>query len=84
LAFYAFGGVYLTSVIATGAAKVGMYIELVIIVVYCAYMLAAHAYGVSLPVFWLTEPLYFSTMAFLSWLYLRSGHWRRYLQPKSE
>mgnify|MGYP005841951449 CR=1 FL=1 len=82
LALYSFGGVFLYSVIATGAAKVGMYIEITIIALYCAYMVVAHAMAVSLPVFWITEPIYFGTMALLAWAYLRSRKWERYLTPK--
>ncbi|MCS7087003.1 MAG: hypothetical protein NZ534_13095, partial [Bacteroidia bacterium] len=78
VALYSLGGVFLYAVVAAGAAKIGMYIEIVITAVYCAYMLAAHAADVSLPVFWFTEPIYFSCMAILSWAYLKSGRWKAY------
>jgi multidrug resistance protein, MATE family len=64
--------VYLNGVIGSGKSKNAFYIEVVAIIIYCVYIYTIlEVFHLSLPIAWLSEFLYWSTLLSLSYWYLR-------------
>lgn len=69
--------VWLNAVTGTGNTKVNLLVEVVAILVYFVYIYFIMAYW-KLPFVWVwsAELLYWSILFVLSFLYMRSGHWK--------
>ncbi|MDQ3276939.1 MAG: MATE family efflux transporter, partial [Bacteroidota bacterium] len=70
--------VWLNAVTGTGKSKITFLIELAAIVLYCAYVYVVLAVK-RLPITWgwSSELIYWSIMLLLSFLYIRSGRWKK-------
>ncbi len=79
---YAFTGVMLSTIQGSGKTKVAFRIELVAVTI---YMIAAATITLIWPqpiwIIWRVELVYFLSIGFGSWLYLRKGTWRLESQP---
>lgn len=78
LLLYAFGGVLLNTVNATGATRVAFVIEVATLVLFLSYLMLFPYRTENMVHAWLGESVYMGSMLIFSLLYLRSGHWRRY------
>jgi MATE family multidrug resistance protein len=72
------GTVWLNSIVGTGNSVITLRIELIAIVVYCLYCYVVLEH-LNLPIVygWMSEWIYWFMMLGLSFLYMRSGKWRR-------
>ncbi len=69
--------VWLNAVTGTGNSRVTFLIELITIILYCIYVyVVLEAYHLSITYGWMSEWLYWLSLFFLSWLYMRSGKWK--------
>jgi putative MATE family efflux protein len=72
-----FSVVWLNAVTGSGNSRVTFLVELITIVLYCIYVyLTLEYYNLSITWGWMSEWLYWISIFFLSWLYMRSGKWR--------
>ncbi len=70
--------VWLNSVTGTGNTRVNLLIEIVAIIIYCIYIwLVLDVWKLSLVWAWTSELLYWASLFILSFLYIRSGKWRK-------
>jgi len=76
--FMAFGSVWINSVTGTGNSRVTFLIEAAVIVLYCIYVyLVLEKYKLSITWGWISEWLYWISIFTFSWLYIRSGKWKK-------
>jgi len=72
-----FSVIWVNAVTGTGNSRVTFLIELVTIVLYCIYVwLTLEKYFLSITIGWMSEWLYWLSMFFFAWLYMRSGKWK--------
>jgi multidrug resistance protein, MATE family len=72
-----FSVVWLNAVTGSGNSRVTFIVELITIVLYCIYVyLTLEYYNLSITWGWISEWLYWISIFFLSWLYMRSGKWK--------
>ena len=77
LVLMSFSTVWLNAVTGTGNTRINLMIEFVTIVFYCIYVyLTLEYWNLSLMVGWLSEWLYWLSLFFLSFAYIRSGAWK--------
>lgn len=77
MVFMSFSVVWLNAVTGTGNSRYTLLIELVTIVLYCIYVyLILETYNLPILYGWMAEWLYWLSIFFLSWLYMRSGKWK--------
>ena len=77
LVFASAGTVWVNAVIGTGNSKITFLIEVISIIVYCAYVyVVLEVLKLSITVGWASELLYWSILFFLSYFYIRSGKWK--------
>jgi multidrug resistance protein, MATE family len=70
--------VWLNAVTGTGNTRVNLFIEIVAIIIYCIYIwLVLDVWKLSLVWAWSSELLYWASLFTLSFLYIRSGRWRK-------
>jgi putative MATE family efflux protein len=70
--------VWLNAVTGTGNTKINLYIEIVAITLYSLYIwLALRVWNLSLVWAWASELIYWVVLFTLSFLYIRSGHWKK-------
>jgi len=70
--------VWLNAVTGTGNTRMNLFIELVAISLYSAYVwLALKVWDLSLVWAWASELLYWTVLFILSFLYIRSGKWKK-------
>jgi putative MATE family efflux protein len=74
---FSISSILLSAVSGTGATKVTMIIEFIIITLYLSYLYLLTRLNVSIAVFWTGEILYWLTMGIMSFLYLRSNRWKK-------
>ncbi len=73
----AFAVVWVNAVTGTGNSRITFLIELITIVLYCIYVyLVLEKFSLSLTIGWMSEWLYWCSMFFFAWLYMRSGRWK--------
>jgi len=71
------GTIWLNAVTGTGNTRVNLMIELVTIVVYCAYVfLVLEYWNLSIGWGWVSEWVYWISMFSMAFFYMRSGKWR--------
>ena len=74
----AFGVTWLNAVTGTGNSRITFLIELIVIILYCIYIyLVLEKYFLSITVGWMSEWLYWGTIFIFSFLYMRSGKWKK-------
>jgi MATE family multidrug resistance protein len=72
-----FSVIWMNAVTGTGNSRITFLIELVTIVLYCFYVyLVLETYFLSITYGWMSEWLYWLSIFFFSWLYMRSGKWK--------
>ena len=72
-----FSVVWLNAVTGTGNSRVTFLVELITMVLYCIYIyLVLEVWNFSIVYGWMSEWLYWISIFFLSWLYMRSGKWK--------
>jgi Na+-driven multidrug efflux pump len=72
-----FSVVWMNAVTGTGNSRITFLIELITIVLYCIYVyLVLEKYFLSISIGWMSEWLYWTSIFFLSWFYIRSGKWK--------
>ena len=77
LVLMSFSTVWLNAVTGTGNTRVNLGIELITIVLYCIYIyLTLERWNLSIVVGWVSEWLYWLSLFFLSFAYIRSGRWK--------
>ncbi|HYC40700.1 MAG TPA: MATE family efflux transporter [Chitinophagaceae bacterium] len=70
--------VWLNGVTGTGNTRVNLMIEIAAISVYTLYVwLVLKVWNLSLVWAWFSEVIYWLSLFILSWLYIRSGRWRK-------
>jgi multidrug resistance protein, MATE family len=73
----AFAVIWVNAVTGTGNSRVTFLIELITIILYCIYVwLVLEKYSLSITIGWMSEWLYWLSMFFFAWLYMRSGKWK--------
>lgn len=76
--FMSLATVWLNGVTGTANTRVNLMIELVCIFLYILYIyLVLKVWKLSLTWAWASELVYWSSLLLLSFLYLRSGHWKK-------
>ncbi|HEY6900238.1 MAG TPA: MATE family efflux transporter [Puia sp.] len=77
LIMMSFSFIWLNAVTGTGNTRVNLLIEGITIILYCSYVyLVLERWKLSLVVGWMSEWVYWLSIFFLSWLYIRSGRWK--------
>jgi MATE family multidrug resistance protein len=77
LVLMSFSTVWLNAVTGTGNTRVNLMIEFITIVFYCIYVyLTLERWNASLVVGWMSEWIYWLSLFFLSFAYIRSGKWK--------
>jgi len=72
-----FSVVWMNAVTGTGNSRITFLIELITIILYCIYVwLVLEKYFLSITIGWMSEWLYWLSIFFFSWLYIRSGKWK--------
>jgi Na+-driven multidrug efflux pump len=72
-----FSVVWMNAVTGTGNSRITFLIELITIVLYCIYVwLVLEKYFLSITIGWMSEWLYWLSIFFFSWTYIRSGRWK--------
>ena len=70
--------VWLNAVTGTGNSRITFYIELFTICLYCVFVyVVLEKLKLSIVFGWMSEWLYWSSIFLLSWLYMRSGKWKK-------
>jgi multidrug resistance protein, MATE family len=73
----AFSVIWVNAVTGTGNSRITFLIELITIILYCIYVwLVLEKYSLSITIGWMSEWLYWLSMFFFAWLYMRSGKWK--------
>jgi Na+-driven multidrug efflux pump len=73
-----FSTVFLNAVIGSGNSRITLLIEANTILFYCLYVyLVMDRFHLSITIGWMSEWLYWSLMFIPSFLYLRSGKWKK-------
>lgn len=73
-----FSTIWLNSVTGTGNTTVNLGIEAITIVVYCIYcFIVLEWLKLPLSIGWMSEWIYWTSMFILSFLYIRSGRWKK-------
>jgi Na+-driven multidrug efflux pump len=73
-----FSTIWLNAVTGTGNTKVNLLIEFITIVLYSIYVyLVLEKWRLSITIGWMSEWLYWLSMFSMSYLYIRSGHWKK-------
>jgi putative MATE family efflux protein len=73
-----FSTIWLNAVTGTGNTRVNLAIEFITIVLYSCYVyLVLEKWHLSITIGWMSEWLYWISMFSMSYLYIRSGHWRK-------
>ena len=69
--------VWLNAVVGSGNSRVSLVIEIVTIVLYCAYVyIVLEKMKLPITIGWMSEWLYWSSILLLSFLYFRTGKWK--------
>ena len=77
LILMSFSTIWLNAVTGTGNTRVNLLIELITIIFYCGYVyLTLERWNMSLVVGWMSEWIYWLSLFFMSFAYIRSGLWR--------
>ena len=78
LLLFSFGNILFSGVSGTANTATALWIELFTIVVYLStgWFLAVHL-KVGIELVWISEYVYFSVLTLLSYLYLKSGNWKK-------
>lgn len=77
MVFMSFSVVWMNAVTGTGNSRITFLIELITIILYCIYVyVVLETCNLSITYGWLSEWLYWLSIFFLSWLYMRSGKWK--------
>lgn len=72
-----FSVIWVNAVTGTGNSRVTFLIELITIILYCIYVwLVLEKYSLSITIGWMSEWLYWLSMFFFAWLYMRTGKWK--------
>ncbi|MBC7946614.1 MAG: MATE family efflux transporter [Chitinophagaceae bacterium] len=72
-----FSVIWLNAITGTGNSRVSLLIEMITIILYCIYVyLVLEKYSLSITYGWMSEWLYWLSLFFFSWLYMRSGRWK--------
>lgn len=78
LILMSFSTIWLNAVTGTGNSKVTLYIELITIIIYSIYIyLVLEVFNLPITIGWLSEWLYWICLFTASYLYIRSGRWKR-------
>ncbi len=78
LVIMSFATVWINAVIGTGSSKVSLAIEVITIIVYSIYVyVVLEVLQLSIVVGWMSEWVYWLITFSLSWLYIRSGRWKK-------
>jgi MATE family multidrug resistance protein len=78
MVFMSVSNIWLNAVTGTGNSRMSFKIEFIAILFYCVYVfLVLEIYKLSLVWGWMSEFLYWSILLSLSYLYMRSGKWKR-------
>jgi Na+-driven multidrug efflux pump len=73
-----FSTVWLNAVTGTGNSRVTFIIEFKTIILYSVYVyIVLEKYFLSITYGWMSEWLYWLSLFFLSWFYMRSGKWKQ-------
>ncbi len=77
LALFSIGAIYFNGLVGTGATQKALYLQILAVVVYLAYIyLAVHVFDCSLEVAWMAELAYWVVSLTTSVWYLRSNKWQ--------
>ena len=77
LILMSFSTIWLNAVTGTGNTRINLLIELITIIFYCGYVyLTLERWNMSLVVGWMSEWIYWLSLFFMSFAYIRSGLWR--------
>jgi multidrug resistance protein, MATE family len=72
-----FSVIWVNAITGTGNSRITFLIELITIIIYCIYVwLVLEKYSLSITIGWMSEWLYWLSMFFFAWLYMRSGRWK--------
>ncbi|MDP4262126.1 MAG: MATE family efflux transporter [Bacteroidota bacterium] len=72
-----FATILVNAITGTGNSRVTFLIELITIILYCIYVwVVVEKLFLSITYGWMSEWLYWSSMFFFAWLYMRSGKWK--------
>jgi putative MATE family efflux protein len=72
-----FSVVWMNAVTGTGNSRITFLIELITIILYCIYVyIVLEKYSLSITIGWMSEWLYWLSIFFFSWIYMRSGKWK--------
>ena len=72
-----FSVIWMNAVTGTGNSRITFLIELITIVLYCIYVyVVLEKYNLSITIGWMSEWLYWLSIFFFSWLYIKSGKWK--------
>lgn len=78
LILMSFSTIWLNAVTGTGNSAITLYIEMITIVLYCVYVyLVLEVFNLPITIGWMSEWLYWSVLFTASFLYIRSGKWKR-------
>jgi len=73
-----FSTIWLNAVIGTGNTRINLGIEFITIILYCLYIyFVLEKWNLDITWGWMSEWLYWLSMFTMSFLYLRSGRWRK-------
>jgi MATE family multidrug resistance protein len=74
----AFGSTWLNAVTGTGNSRVTFLIELIVIILYCIYVyVVLEKLSLSITIGWMSEWLYWGSIFIFSFLYMRTGKWKK-------
>jgi putative MATE family efflux protein len=72
-----FSVIWVNAITGTGNSRVTLLIEFITIILYCIFVyLVLEKYFLSITIGWMSEWLYWLSMFFFSWLYMRTGKWK--------
>lgn len=78
LILMSFSTVWLNAVTGTGNSQVTLYIEAITIVAYCIYVyLVLEVFNLPITIGWMSEWLYWIFLFTTSYLYIKSGRWKK-------
>jgi multidrug resistance protein, MATE family len=74
----AFGATWLNAVTGTGNSRITFLIELIVIILYCIYVyVVLEKLSLSITIGWMSEWLYWGSIFIFSFLYMRTGKWKK-------
>ncbi|MEX2590557.1 MAG: MATE family efflux transporter [Chitinophagales bacterium] len=74
---YSVSTVLYHGVISTGSTRASLFIELITVVIYLGFIISIfNIDGVSLPTVWISEIFYWFVLMVLTFIYLKTGHWK--------